>query len=115
MAGRFETFFTTIASGSTVSGIVALAGADLFSLWVPVLSSGSNVFLQGSYDQTSANFLRLTNPAGSGDWILGPGGASPGSRAVTLQDPGFGWPFLRIETSVAQTDTRTFCVLVKLR
>lgn len=115
MAGRFEVKFTTIASGSSVSGIVRLGGADLFGLWVPVLSSGSLLFLQGSWDETAANFVRLTNPAGSGDWTLGPGGASPGSRAVTLQDAGFPFPYVRCETSVAQTDPRTLAFVVKIR
>jgi hypothetical protein len=109
MANRVQTLYTTIASGTQVSGTVPLIGGRLFGLWVPVITS-AQVFLRGSFDATSANFLRLTNPAGSGDWTFA---AGPGSKAVTLQDPAFPFPYLRIETSVAQTDVRTLVVVVK--
>ncbi|MDR7537432.1 MAG: hypothetical protein QN183_13835 [Armatimonadota bacterium] len=105
-----QALFTTIASGATLSDVVPVIGADLFGLWAPAVTSGQ-VYLQGSWDPVT-NFVRLTNPAGSGDWAWALG---PGQRAVTLQDVAFPFPFLRLESSVAQTDTRTFVVIVKLR
>jgi hypothetical protein len=110
MAGRIETKFATIASGASVSGTVALVGADLFGLWAPVVTS-CQIFLQGNYDTTPANFVRLQNPAGSGDWAFAVGA---GSKAISLQDVAFPWPYLRVETSVAQTDVRTFAIPVKI-
>ncbi|MDR7401308.1 MAG: hypothetical protein QN155_03650 [Armatimonadota bacterium] len=107
---RAQVLFTRIASGATLSDPVAVKGADLFSVWAPAVTS-CQVFLQGSWDPVT-NFVRLTNPAGSGDWAWALG---PGQRAVTLQDVAFPFPFLRLESSVAQTDTRTFAVVVKLR
>ena len=111
MPARYQTKFTTIVSGAAVSAAVDLSGGDLFGLWVPVLTSGSAVLL-GSFDATSANFVRMTNPAGSGDWTFGVG---PGSRAVTLQDVAFPFPFLKVETLVTQADTRSLALIAKLR
>jgi hypothetical protein len=113
----YETKFAVIFSGSTISsGFVAVPGGILFGLWAPTITSGT-VLVQGAFavpgtNPASANFVRLQNPAGSGDWTFA---AGLGSKAVTLQDPAPPWPFLRLETSVAQTDTRTFAVIVKVR
>lgn len=108
--GRFGVVYATVASGFQASGAIGLAGADLFGLWAPTVTS-CTLTLRGSFDSTSANFIPLTNPAGSGDWIFAVG---PGSRAVTLQDVAFPAPFLKLFTSVAQTDTRTFAIFGKL-
>lgn len=107
---RFQTKFPTIPLSGSVSDLIRLEGATLFGLWAPVVTS-CQMFVQGAFDQTSANFVRLTNPAGSGDWVFGVG---PGSRAVTLQDAAFVFPFLKLETSVAQAAVRSLAVIAKL-
>lgn len=108
---RSTTVYATIAQSASVSGDIAVTGADLFGLWCPIITSAA-MFLQGNFDTTSANFVRLTNPAGSGDWTFGVG---PGSRAITLQDAAFPFPYLRVEVGVAQADVRTIAVAVKFR
>lgn len=108
---RSETIFATIAQSASVSGDIAVTGADLFGLWCPIVTSAA-MYLQGNFDTTSANFVRLTNPAGSGDWIFA---AGPGSRAITLQDAAFPFPYLRVEVGTPQADIRTVALTVKYR
>jgi hypothetical protein len=107
---RHQTKFLTIPLSGTVSGDIDLAGGDLYGLWAPVVTS-CQLFLQGSWDTTSANFVRLQNAAGSGDWTWS---VDAGSKMITLQDVAFPAPYLRVETSVAQTAVRSFAVPVKL-
>lgn len=107
---RHQTKFATIPLSGTLSDLIRLEGATLFGLWAPVVTS-CQVFVQGAFDQTSANFVRLTNSAGSGDWVFAVG---PGSRGISLQDVGFPWPFAKIETAVAQASVRSLAVTVKL-
>lgn len=106
---RFETQFAIVSSGAQIAD-VELRGADLFGLWAPAVDSCA-ITLRGSWDQTSANYKVLTNPAGSGDWTFAVG---PGDRAITLQDVAFPWPYLRIVCAVAQTVPRSLAVVTKL-
>jgi hypothetical protein len=108
---RHQTKFATIPLSGMVSETVDMSGGDLFSIWAPIVTSCA-MFVQGSWDTTSANFVRLTNPAGSGDWTFAVG---PGSRMISAQDVAFQSPYLRLETSVAQTAVASFAIPVKLR
>lgn len=100
----------TIALSGSLTGSIPIAGATQIGLWVPVVTS-CQLFVLGSYDQSSANFTRLTNIAGSGDWTLSVG---PGSRSVSLVNGGASaFPFIKMETSVAQAAVRNFFISAK--
>jgi len=105
-----QTFTATVPLSGTVSDDISLVGATVVGLWCPTITSGT-VLLQGSPDTTSANFVRITNAAGSGDWTWSVG---PGSKAITIEDVARPFGYLRLETSVAQAAARTFQVVVKL-
>lgn len=106
----------TITSGSTVSGDASLPQGTPYGIWCPVLTSG-DLFIRASYDQTSANYVRIqSNAFGaapvSGDLRLGVG---PGS-AMVLLPTNFQWPStIRIESAVSQTAARTFQLLYRSR
>ena len=101
----------TIANGATVSSTVNVQNGTLFGIWAPVLTACS-LFIQGSPDTTSANFVRLGKSDGTGawGWLVG-----TGSAAITLQDVAFPFPYLRLETSAAQGAQRDFTMVVKIR
>ncbi len=105
----FDVRTVTVPLSGQLSGEVAIAGGDLFGLWVPVVTS-CTIVLRGSFDATSANFVTLTNPAGSGDWTFA---AAGGSRGVTLQDVAFPYPFFKLFCSVAQAAARDILVIAK--
>ncbi len=107
---RFSVLTATIAQSATVSDTVEVAGYTPSALWCPVVTSCA-LFVQAATSTTSAEFVRLQNPAGSGDWTLAVG---VGSKAFTREVPGFSFPYLRLETSVAQAAARTFLIPVKL-
>ena len=107
-AKRFEVLFTQVASGFQV-GDFQVQGGTLFGLWCPIVDSCA-ITLRGSFDQTSANYLPVQQSGGSLDWTFS---AGPGSKAISLQDTAFPFPFLRLFTSVAQTLPRTFAIVNK--
>lgn len=103
------TDFVTINSGSSVSNTFQIGRATMATLWAPVLTS-CQVFIQGSYDVTSGNFVRAIQVDGSGDFAADLG---QGSKMVVISDPIHPVDFIRLESSVTQTDTRTFAIIVK--
>lgn len=100
----------TVASGDTVSEDIALIGARLVGMFVPTVDS-CQMFLQGNYGQNSAEYVRVQNPAGSGDFTVEIG---PGSKAIALTDPLAPFPRARVELTVAQTEPRSFALAVKV-
>ena len=100
-------FYATVVSGAAVSGNFQLARAHLAGLLFPVVTSCA-AYLQGSFDAIAANFLRLQNPLGSGDFTMATG---PGSKCFGLVDVPF--ENLRIEMGVAQADTRTLTLIAR--
>lgn len=102
--------FTTIPSGYAVSSPVDLNQfTGLKSVFVPTIDSG-DMLIQGSFDTTSANFVRLLAPTFPGSAFM---------RFCTLvgslmlsvpQDYSFP-PYVRLETINAQTNTRSFTLL----
>ena len=107
---QVQQLFAQVASGDTVTGDIALIGARLVGLFVPTVDS-CQMFLQGNHGQNSAEYVRVQNPAGSGDFTVEIG---PGSKAISLTDPLAPFPRARVELTVAQTDTRTFALAVKV-
>ncbi|HEV8642070.1 MAG TPA: hypothetical protein VGV13_13300 [Methylomirabilota bacterium] len=105
--------FPTIPLSGTLSSIVDVTGARAVGIWIPVISS-SQVLLRGSFDQNSADFWPIFNQNAtpiSSRWYVD---AGPGSMAVSL-DVGveFPFPFIMIETAVAQAAVRSVAVYSK--
>ena len=109
MSTRYQELYTTISSGGTISATLAIRRGKIAAIWTPVVTS-CDLQLQGSWDTTSAHFADLFFPDGTWRWKcdIGAGGV------VMPLDDAIAVPYLRLETSVAQTDTRTFVVGVKL-
>src|SRR2546422_5513807 len=105
---RFQTIYALVNSGTQI-GDFGVQGGTLFGLWTPVVDSCA-ITIRASFDQTSANYLPVQNSNGSLDWTFS---AGPGSKAISLQDAVFPFPFCRIFTSVAQTLPRTFAIINK--
>ena len=99
----------TIAQSGQVSGDISLAGAWPIAIFAPALTS-CKLILQGNFDTTSANFLPLWKPDGTGEysWNIGLGSAS-----LVLTDRVWPMAHLRIKSSVPQDDVRSFAVLTR--
>ena len=109
---QVQQFFAKVASGDTLSEDIALIGAKMVGLHVPGIDSAA-VFLQANYgSQASADFVRVLNPAGSGDFTITVD--SGVARAMDVTDVIGAFPHARIELGAAQTDTRTFALAVKV-
>lgn len=98
-----------ISSGQTLSGEVGLANSrDAVALWVPVVDS-CQMYLQASFDTTSANFFRLQNIEATSTFVLN---AGAGSRVFTVPNDRVGAGYVRLEMSVAQTSPRSLMAMV---
>ncbi len=75
----------------------------MIGLWAPTVDS-CQLFLQGAHGTSpaSADFVRVSNPGGSGDWTWN---LSLGNKAVAVSEALHPFPQTRIELSAAQTDT----------
>lgn len=106
LAVRQPLLYTTVVSGARVSGDVDLSQySKLVSIDVPVVNSG-DLYLQGAFDTTSANFKRLQDNVGQIANII-----NAGSTHI-LWPLGYTPPsYARVELLSAQTDTRTFTLL----
>lgn len=109
MAIDNQTIFAQVSSGGTVSETIEVKGAVLAGLWCPTVTS-CEAYFQGSFDTTSANFVRIRKDDGSADnfvWSVG-----VGSCAIPVTTQVMTFPYLRVEFSVAQ-DTRTLALHAK--
>jgi len=105
-----QTQTVTIALSGTVSGAFAIAGVAAAGIWSPVITS-AQVYLRGSYDTTSANFVPVYLTTGASRFVFS---AGPGSAAMTIPaDIAEGFTHLKVETSVAQSAIRNFIVITK--
>ena len=102
--------FTTVATSATLSEVFQLRAALRAALWVPVVTSCA-AYIQASIDATSANFFRVQNTAGSGDFTLALG---PGAKVFALTEQLDSLRYARIEFGVAQTAARSLAVLNKI-
>lgn len=100
----------TINSGATVSNAAEVRGSAAVAIWAPIIT-GSQINLLGSWDDTSANFVPITNPAGSGTFFW----TTQGSAGIVLTDVLALTPFryFKLQANVAQTDIRSFAILSK--
>lgn len=104
--------FAAVLSGSTVTSPIGIGNAEKIGIWAPTVTS-CQLFVQGAFNQTSANFVRLmeanlTSPRSHFVFPVG-----PGSLGVMLESVVAAFPFIKLESSLAQTDTRTFGILFK--
>src|SRR5438552_13888831 len=87
----------TIPISAKVSEVIKTPNYTLAGLWLPVVTSTSNIFLQCSPDTNSGNFVRFHNaPPNSGDYTISVAGQ--GSFAVSMVDAVLPFPYLRIES-----------------
>src|SRR6266849_1815636 len=102
----------TINQSAFISNAIRLDNSTMFAVWTPIVTS-AQMFLQTSFgtDTTSANFVRVQNSAGSGDWIFAVG---PGSKSISLQDAAFPFASVRFESSVAQANSVALVVQTKV-
>lgn len=114
MSYRNHVGYAVVASGGQVSDDFAVAGLRDIAIQAPLINS-CQIFLRGNFqpvNPASADFVRLRNP----DFVVGSQWAwpvGPGSEAVVVSPVLAPFPWGRIETAVAQTDTRTFTILGK--
>ncbi len=99
----------TIPLSGRVSGPFEVRAAGPWGITCPVVTSGQ-LFVLGSYDPTSANFVRLLKTDGSTTWA-----AAIGAGGVAVEaEPRRGFSHFKLETSVAQAVARTFQITVKV-
>jgi len=102
--------FTNILSGSNVTSAISIHGMELLSAWLPIINS-SQVFVWLGFNQSSESFTRLrseTNP--SSDFFFE---VAAGSRSAIIPEAAGGARYIKIQTGVNQTDTRTLVVMGK--
>ena len=100
----------SVVSGASISGDVDLRKGRLQALFVPTIDS-ADLMLRGSFDTTSANFVRvmqttLDGPV-SGDLIFR---TALGSRMILFPDNVPSPSYLRLELGAAQTVQRDFVI-----
>tara|TARA_Y100000310_G_scaffold331599_1_gene405438 strand:- start:639 stop:971 length:333 start_codon:yes stop_codon:yes gene_type:complete len=100
---------TTIASGSTLSEAFDVGHARTVALSIPGVVTSCQMFVLGAHVNVAAEFQRLLQIDGSGDFALDVG---VGSRQA-LVEPLAGFNFGKVEALVAQTDTASIAVIRK--
>lgn len=100
--------YVTIPLSGTVSDQIQIPNTEKAVLWCPTVTS-CQVLLQGSFDTTSANFVRVQNAAGSGQWTFS---AGVGSNCISLKDAGH-FPYARLEATIAQAAVRSFAIITQ--
>ncbi len=100
----------TVPLSGTVSDDGDLSGGRLALIAVPVITSG-DLLIRGSFNTTSANFVRMQNPMfsapTSGDLRLATG---PGSCMMMWPEQFPSPAFIRLETAVPQAVARVFTI-----
>lgn len=101
----------TIASGDTVSGVVPLRSAVEIGIHAAALPASAQLFLQVGFAVASnAAFYRAWDPDAAANWSWDVGSVN---AAVNIGAIASAFPFARIESSVAQTNTASFAILTK--
>jgi len=103
--------FVTVASGSVVSDQAEFGRLAQGGLFVPA-AIDKEIFVQASWDTTSANFARVQLRSGSGDWSIA---SRTTALAQTFEAAAIPFEHFRVELGAASTDTRTFCFVAKFR
>jgi hypothetical protein len=104
-----------VASGDTLSSVIAMRGLEAIGIFAPVIDSAQAFMLVapglGPADPAAATFVRLRNHDfainSEAVWNVGPGSAAAVFAAIAP------FAFGKIGLSVAQTDTRTFTIVAE--
>lgn len=103
---------TQVASGATLGPIEASKADCPTGLWVYQPVGSAQVYLRGYSDQTSANFGRLLKTDASSTWVLTvTSGQALGADVTEILR---GFPYVRLETSPAQTATLSAQLVFKV-
>ena len=100
----------TIAQSASVSGDIVLKGARAMGLSIPVLAPSCQLFMQGNFNSTSANFMRVMDTNGAGQFSID---AGLGSISAVVHDALFPFTHARVEASVIQNAVRSFAVVLE--
>lgn len=103
-----HTIFSLINSGGTITEPIGIGNSAVIGVWPPLLDN-TNVFIRGSFDTTSANFKRVLDFSSVGSPAVLQFGA--GSYCAIIANVPF--PYIKLETSAAQTAPRSFALSVK--
>mgnify|MGYP001585458508 CR=1 FL=1 len=102
--------YAVINSGQAVSGNLDLTKYGLSAIAIPPVASATDLLVQGAFTTTSADFVRLQASRPNTDVRFSIGtGSNMVLWPADLPSP----PYARLETSVTQTDVRTFTALVR--
>ena len=105
---RSQTLYTSIASGASLSGVVGVKGAEAVGLLIPTITS-AQVCLSVS-QSSEDSFMRVFKTDGSSHFVIN---AGPGSMGIHVGDVLKSFTHAKVETLVAQADTRSFTIIVK--
>ena len=103
---------TSVASGATLGPLERSAATCPTGLWVYQPVGSAQVYLRGYTDQTSANFGRLLKTDASSTWVLTV--TSGQALGADITDIMRGFPYVRLETSPAQTATLSAQLIFKV-
>lgn len=104
----FNIINVNIPASGTLSEIVAVKTGAPTAIIAPATITSGQLMLRGNYDTTSAGFVAMwrTDGASRWAWNVGAGQAAIGLDAVALS-----FPFIRLESSVAQAGVQSFAVV----
>lgn len=100
-------YFTvpTMASGATSSSAIDIGseGYDRISLVIPTMTSGTDIYVQGSYDNST--FLRLCHAVSSGVATAAAISIASGLSQIIVPLPNVNSRYLKVEHSTACSDS----------
>ena len=112
MVAPREIYNRVINSGSTViSSVFEILGARAIGIIAPGLTSCS-LFLEASTQTASASFAQIWDKDGAAKWSWD---LAAGSASIVVQDSLWPFKFAKVLSSVAQTDNRSFSIIVATR
>ena len=111
MTTFYDVRTVTMPISSKISETYTMKNATLVGLFVPVVASTAATFLQVATDAASASFARARLfPPNSGDISLN---SQAGSFYVSVVDVALAFPFIRLESNVFETASRSYLFVAK--
>lgn len=101
--------YTTIALSGSISDAVGIANATKVGLLLHVPTS-CQVYLRGATSANSVHAKRVMDTDGTSSFVIN-GAAS--IQAIDITDRVAAFPYLRLETSVAQSAVASFSIVFK--
>lgn len=109
----------TIQQSESLSCMCSVKNAQVTGVWVPVVDS-CNLLLRGSFDQRTEHTVplydtMLTDKQNSNAHdTLFRFACAQGSAGIAVRDDMIAFPYIRLETSVPQSDVRTLMVIAHM-